>query len=1217
MINYLTHSSSRPSSLSLSLKHCGARGFALIATISIMALLVMIALGMLSLSTVEVRSSQNGRAMAEAQSNARMALMLAIGKLQQHAGSDMRITAPADILDSSYPPALGVWRSWGGSDHEASGDLKGRPKAPDYSSKTKPLSDDGRFVSWLVSGADESSLPGDVSTLVQTTPSASTVPLLAAGTLAESDTRQVHVIPQNVDSGGAIAWWISGENQKARIPKPYDESNSTAAEWADRNRSHAVADPEPFGLDPVLADPSLADKAVTRSTADFIANGAADAITPTESFHDLSSHSMGLLTNVATGGWRKDLSLLTEKWDEQPTSGLEFFNTSPTENLEFTRPANAADYNPDHSLLYHWADYRRTAADSGYHREPSRATSVWERGSVASWEYLQNYATLYRGKDETRGGADVMTSSDSRAPDIISRTWRAGGGYLDPERARQYFHQVRLAPQVARIQLILSHFATEEGAAPGKYRPAVLQTPLVTLWNPYNVRITMPKLLHGSFGYQAPVAMRHQLGVASDSDGYFSFANSRDRDLKSFYVGGFGWGVGATFADADGSVGVPIVLEPGETRVFSPEADARKEVTFNRSSAMRMRPGVRLGGGTFYALDRRLEPDISHPATTPEDKEKVSLPGGTEMNVDVKFDVASTWGGGENYCGISFQWLVGGTHGGGNSNGWWMSFYKQSDAENLFPPVTGLASATLAQCVDTPVPFLSMTLGSRISNYKATATKGVLQANPVVDTYSNVRFSEPHQGDGNSTNSPWDYSYHAFSSGPADDMLPNVDNQTNSSYIITGVRKAEGVPRIVCAEIPTRPLTSLADLTHMQLRLMNQTPPHTANIVANSDATPLIPRDSVVDFSGNWRANSRVNEQQDDSYCANHLLFDDWFFSSIAPKPSGFGQAGGVDLRQNYLNFLTSQEPLANRSYLPIQVDQVTNATKAGEIYTHEVEPSDSWKTIASRLEVQGMFNVNSTSVKAWRALLGHARNQKIPYTEADGSIALSEDTDYAFSRISVAGDRKAGEPAENGGYFGITEFGGYRVFTDDQLDSLAEKIVEQIRLRGPFLSLSEFVNRQLSDDTNLALGGAIQTALNELTADSSLNPFETMQNESQPSLANPPGQHDYVFPEAAVGHNTYGLPGWTRQADILRPLAPILSARDDTFTIRTYGDVRDANGNIIAHAWCEATVRRERDFVNPADEADLTTPPTSPANQTFGRGFKVITFRWLNQNEV
>ncbi|MFT5905221.1 MAG: hypothetical protein ACI9E1_000815 [Cryomorphaceae bacterium] len=76
--------------------------------------------------------------------------------------------------------------------------------------------------------------------------------MLAAGTLADSDTRQVHCIPQSVGSNGAIAWWISGENQKPRIPKPYDEGDSTAAEWADRHRSHAEADPEPFKLNPIF-----------------------------------------------------------------------------------------------------------------------------------------------------------------------------------------------------------------------------------------------------------------------------------------------------------------------------------------------------------------------------------------------------------------------------------------------------------------------------------------------------------------------------------------------------------------------------------------------------------------------------------------------------------------------------------------------------------------------------------------------------------------------------------------------------------------------------------------------------------------------------------------------------------------------------------------------------------------------------------------------------
>lgn len=53
--------------------------------------------------------------------------------------------------------------------------------------------------------------------------------------------------------------------------------------------------------------------AITLGTADIFAKN--DATTkPRQFFLDLSANSVGLLTNTATGDWRKDLSLLTESW---------------------------------------------------------------------------------------------------------------------------------------------------------------------------------------------------------------------------------------------------------------------------------------------------------------------------------------------------------------------------------------------------------------------------------------------------------------------------------------------------------------------------------------------------------------------------------------------------------------------------------------------------------------------------------------------------------------------------------------------------------------------------------------------------------------------------------------------------------------------------------------------------------------------------------------
>ena len=68
-------------------------GFALVATLSMMILLVVMAIGLLSLSTIELRRTSAGGPMERARANARFGLMIALGELQENLGPDQRVTA--------------------------------------------------------------------------------------------------------------------------------------------------------------------------------------------------------------------------------------------------------------------------------------------------------------------------------------------------------------------------------------------------------------------------------------------------------------------------------------------------------------------------------------------------------------------------------------------------------------------------------------------------------------------------------------------------------------------------------------------------------------------------------------------------------------------------------------------------------------------------------------------------------------------------------------------------------------------------------------------------------------------------------------------------------------------------------------------------------------------------------------------------------------------
>ena len=131
------------------------KGFALIVTVSLLVLLALIAVGLLSLSTITIRSSVIGAAEMEARANAKLALTLALAELQKTMGPDKRISARAETLaqdpriGASVPSNTGkAW--WVGVSNSD----------PDQGAvRDEDVASDNPAVIWLVSGLDQDANP--------------------------------------------------------------------------------------------------------------------------------------------------------------------------------------------------------------------------------------------------------------------------------------------------------------------------------------------------------------------------------------------------------------------------------------------------------------------------------------------------------------------------------------------------------------------------------------------------------------------------------------------------------------------------------------------------------------------------------------------------------------------------------------------------------------------------------------------------------------------------------------------------------------------------------------------------------------------------------------------------------------------------------------------------------------------------------------------------
>ncbi|CAM3174424.1 PpiC domain-containing protein [Rariglobus hedericola] len=264
----------------------------------------------------------------------------------------------------------------------------------------------------------------------------------------------------------------------------------------------------------------------------------------------------------------------------------------------------------------------------------------------------------------------------------------------------------------------------------------------------------------------------------------------------------------------------------------------------------------------------------------------------------------------------------------------------------------------------------------------------------------------------------------------------------------------------------------------------------------------------------------------------------------------------------------------------------------------------------ARNLIQRGGFNINSTSVAAWRAVLG-----SLGGTNFNGESSLTGPF--------VRSIRQSGGSANAGTGISPNSWSGFRNLTTAQIDALAIQLVAQIKQRGPAVSLADFINRKLVADTAAnapdGLAGPIQAAIDASGVNSALTNQIKNWDNIDANIATATAAPLYPYPAHLPVHPLEGIAGWLSQADIVQAIAPVLTARSDTFRIRTYGETRNpVTDELTGRAWCEAIVQRLPDYIVPSEnDAIATGTALTTNNRQFGRKFIVTGFRWLTADEI
>jgi len=440
---------------------------------------------------------------------------------------------------------------------------------------------------------------------------------------------------------------------------------------------------------------------------------------------------------------------------------------------------------------------------------------------------------------------------------------------------------------------------------------------------------------------------------------------------------------------------------------------------------------------------------------------------------------------------------------------------------------------------------------------------------------------------------------------------------------IDGEGNGVGVTNPVMIELPTSPVLSLGKLQHANISIHAHMP---ALAIGNSLASVYIPKEETYETFDNYYGNERIF--YDLSYLMNDALWDRYFFSSYS-RPYDAGKKKYDESASSVFNMFdavtTGNQSLPNsRMSLYSSASEGTSGIES-KLFDGSNIKIDAPARAAENLMVKGSFNVNSTSEAAWRAVLSGARDSAIYQSGAAAESPLTAGN-TPFSRFTQP---VAGESTRSSGSDG-DKWAGFRSLDDAEIESLATEIVAEIRNRvastspepRPYLSLSDFVNRELKDGSS-GSAGVIQAAIDRAGLNQGISSSDSAISEDSLNNGRFPEPENILLADGSPGSASMSAPTYLMQADVLQAIGSFISVRSDTFRIRSYGQSLDPiSGQVVAKVWYEAIVQRFPEPVNPSSDSPenpnyWTALDSSGDPQPFGRRFKVLSIRQLSADEV